>query len=205
MEVNDQLLNTVEETLVAISEKDQGAIAQLQDILSGCDNGDMPANLKSLLSENLELLMTDANSTPAGTPFADLVETLADCGVDGMPLRDALAALGRQVFSEYPDPAGMIRAIAVLNESTDIMTVRTRWAAFGNLEEGVHAWHGAFGLGQVVEIDAFSDLVYIQFDRKQNFTLEQTLSTVSIARPDSLAGQLAANRKANFKPSRAAD
>ena len=136
MEVNDQLLNTVEETLVAISEKDQGAIAQLQDILSGCDNGDMPANLKSLLSENLELLMTDANSTTAGTPFADLVETLADCGVDGMPLRDALAALGRQVFSEYPDPAGMIRAIAVLNESTDIMTVRTRWAAFGNLEEG---------------------------------------------------------------------
>lgn len=205
MEVNDQLLNTIEETLVAISEKDQGAVAELQAILSGCGNGDMPANLKSLLSENLELLITDANSTTAGTPFADLIETLADCGVDGMPLRDALAALGRQVFSEYPDPAGMIRAIAVLNESMDIMTVRTRWAAFGSLKEGVHAWHGAFGLGQVVEIDAFSDLVYIQFDRKQNFTLEQTLSTVSIAQPNSLAGQLAANRKANFKPTRAAD
>lgn len=205
MEVNDQLLTTIEETLVAISEKDQGAIGELQKILSGCGNGDMPANLKSLLSENLELLISDANSTTAGTPFADLIESLADCGVDGMPLRDALAALGRQVFSEYPDPAGMIRAISVLNESTDIVTVRTRWAAFGSLKEGVHAWHGAFGLGQVIEIDAFSDLVYIQFDRKQNFTLEQTLSTVSIARPDSLAGQLAADRKANFKPTLAAD
>ena len=165
----------------------------------------MPANLKSLLSENLELLIPDANSTTAGTPFAGLVETLADCGIDGMPLRDALAALGREVFSEYPDPAGLIRAIAVLDESTDIMTVRMRWAAFGNLKEGVYVWHGAFGLGQVVEIDAFSDLVYIQFDRKQNFTLEQLLSTVSIARPDTLAGQLAADRNVNFKPSRDAD
>jgi transcription elongation GreA/GreB family factor len=205
MEVNDQLLNTIEETLVAISEKDQGAVAKLQAILSGCENGNMPNNLKALLSENLELLITAANDTIAGTPFANLVETLADCGVDGMPLRDALAALGRQVFSEYPDPAGMIRAIAVLNENMDIMTVRTRWAAFGGLAEGVYAWHGAFGLGQVVEIDAFSDLVYIQFDRKQNFTLEQTLSSVSIARPDSLAGQLAGNRKVEYKPALAPD
>jgi transcription elongation GreA/GreB family factor len=202
MEVTDKLLTDVEELLIA-SESDQGAIAKLLDIVTGIE-GDFPANLKKLFTDNLEMLIADANAVKTDTPLAALVTDLADRNVDAMLLRDALAALCRQTFAEYPDPAGLIRAFAVLDEGTGILTVRSRWKAFQYLKEEAVAWHGAFGLGKVIEVDPFSDLVYIQFDRKQNFTLEQTLVAVSIARPESLADQLASNSKVAFRPSRPA-
>ena len=114
MEVTDKLLTDVEELLIA-SESDQGAIAKLLDIVTGIE-GDFPANLKKLFTDNLEMLIADANAVKTDTPLAALVTDLADRNVDAMLLRDALAALCRQTFAEYPDPAGLIRAFAVLDE-----------------------------------------------------------------------------------------
>jgi hypothetical protein len=60
MEVADKLLTDVEELLIA-SENDQGAIAKLLDIVAGIE-GDLPAELKILFADNLEMLTSNARA-----------------------------------------------------------------------------------------------------------------------------------------------
>lgn len=204
MEIIESYLCELEEAILAVAGNDGSAVEKLHALLNALGVSEMPATVKSMIGENLEMIITDVAAIGNDAKRRELVLALADRGVDKMLMRDALATICRQTFSDYPDPAGLIRALSILDEETNVKTVRDRWCAFQYLKEGANVWHGSFGFGRVTEFDPFSNLIYISFDRRQSFDLEQAMTALAIARPDSFADLLLSGRKSHFVPTQTA-
>lgn len=190
--MNDTLfVDKLEEAFLAISDGDKQAIKRVREQLDSLPDP-LPEPVQNAAADNLPLIVEDMDAVLKDEQLQGLMLDLAKLGVESMALRDAIAALCRQQHKSYPDPAGLIRAIGVLDEAVPVREVYDRWQRFELLFEGNHAWHDSFGLGKIVEIDGFSDLFVIQFTQKQSFSLTTCLTTLSLVQPDSLAARLLA-------------
>ncbi len=188
MSDGNDILNELENLIINASEGDKKALQQMLDKVESVPA--LPDDVASFISDNLELVLPEPQKVTSDDALRQLVLALAARSVDGLLLRDAIAALARADYSEYADPAGMIRAIAVLDQDTPIKEIYERFQMFAFLEEGAMVWHDSLGFGTVDEIDPFSGLVYISFSSKRNFGLEQALSNLSVVKPDSIVSKL---------------
>lgn len=187
---------TIEDLLIQIAEGDLNSSQELIDILGSYDNESIPENTKTLLTENLNMVMNDLDATAQKPVMQDLFLNLARLAIDSMYLRDALATISRQINSTYPDPSGLIQALGIFDSELSIKEVYKRWQVFSVLNEDSMVWHPSYGLGIVSEIDAFSDLVYITFKRKQHFNLVQSLTSLSVVKPNTTTASL--NKDSDF-------
>ena len=115
--------------------------------------------------------MRDPDAAAANPQLRDLALHAARLGVDVMAVRDTIAASVRKEHGDYPDPAGLIKASAVLDSKIDIRVVRQRLEIIKIFREDSIVWHNSFGLGTVTEIDGFSDLVSVKFQTRQTFSM----------------------------------
>lgn len=199
-ELNTEVL---EETVLQIADGNTAATARLRELLEPFATVPLPDDASKILEENASLIIPDVDALPSTDDGREFLFVLADADVGAMPVRDALAACARRLHADYADPAGLIRALGVLDEQTPVRTVRQRLAAFGLLREGALVWHPSFGAGRVVEVDEFSGLVDVTFSSRQQFDLEQALASLAIANNGSFATELA-DRQDRYSPSESA-
>ncbi len=188
----------LEETLLKVAEKDTAAIESLT-VMAGCYRAkDMPSEIKSLLTDNLNIIIDDVAHSSENPILRELILELAAAGFDSMLMRDALASASRHVHADFPDPAGLIQALGIFDVGVNIRNVRRRWDVFSILTENSIVWHSSYGIGRISEIDSFSDLVYIRFRNRERFNVVQAMMTLSIAKQDSFATALISDEKSSF-------
>jgi transcription elongation GreA/GreB family factor len=185
----------LEGVLLEIAEGSDEAVASLNKALTAGQIGESGAKL---LTENYPLFAADSAIFGQKPNWRELALKLAEAGIDDMLLRDAITAVVRADFADYADPAGLIRALCVLDKNTDVRVVRRRMTSFANLREGGTVWHNSYGLGTVVEIDPFSDTVYLKFGSRQSLSLQNALSSLFTATPDSPVETVMS--KSTYKP-----
>lgn len=178
----------LEGLVLAVAEQDANALSQLKDMLRTANA--LERSETHALVESLPLILDDPSAAATNEDLAETLLHAARLGVDAMPLRDALAAVARKRYAEYPDPAGLIKAIGVLDTKTDIRIVRQRLDVMAQVQEKAVVWHNSYGLGTIKEIDGFSDLLNIQFSTRQAFSLSQSLATLFFAPQGTLAADL---------------
>lgn len=186
MTIDNIALAELEETLLEAAEREAGAIARLRQLLRPWHDAPVPDKVRGLLLDNLELIAPDLAAAAGDEEIQGLMLELAVIGVDSLRLRDLLAAICRRQHASWPDPAGLIQALGIASQDTALTEARRRWGRFNWLAEGSRVWHTSYGLGRVTEIDSFSSLVYVEFARGQSFSLEQALTHLAVARPDSI-------------------
>jgi transcription elongation GreA/GreB family factor len=197
----DQLVDEIEGVMLAIAEGDKAALTKLTAVVQALDTP-VDKAIEAVLLDNLEMIIDDLTTVAEEAERRSLVLALAGKGVAPMLVRDALAAILRKVHGDYPDPAGLIRAVGVLDESSPVEIVLQRWEAFKVLERGALVWHSAHQLGTVKDVDAFSDMVTVSFQTNQAFTLEQALLQLFVCKPSTIAATLATGRQPVYKPTK---
>ncbi|MFT5128307.1 MAG: transcription elongation GreA/GreB family factor [Rhodothermales bacterium] len=185
----------LESVLLEVAEGNEQAIASLNAALASSGISESGAKV---IKDNYSLFATDASAFAKKPSLRELALHLAHAGVDDMLLRDALAAIVRAKFSDYTDPAGLIRALCVLDKDTDVRVVRRRIQSFESLRENAIVWHNSYGIGRVAEIDDFSDTVYLKFSSRQTLSLQNALSSLFIAKPGSIVEETMERNE--FKP-----
>ena len=183
-------LEKIEELILQIAEKDFGSAQELCDILEPYQDNLLPERVKRFLADNLNIIMEDLDEIVKNSVIQKLLLNFSRLGVDAMSLRDALAAVSREVNREYPDPSGLIQALGIFDSKLNIQDIYHRWNVFSVLRENAIVWHSSYGLGNIVEIDAFSNLIYVEFQKKEHFNLVHSLTSFSVAKPGSLAESL---------------
>ncbi len=192
-------LTVIEETLLKIAENDQKAIKKLHDLLRQYKNKTLPDGLNAAISENINLILDDLNFASSNAPIQELLIGLAELGIDSLQLRDALAVIFRNRQASYPDPAGLVRSLGLFDQATSINDVIKRWSTFSLMKEKCIVWHNSYGIGYIAEIDALSDLVYIQFQSKQHISLTQAMNTLSIINDHSVIKPIIENNENSIK------
>ena len=181
----------IEESLLQIADGNLDSCQQLIDILSAYDDQSIPKHTRKLLMENLNMVMDNLDVLAQKPVMQNLYLNFARLGIDSMVLRDALAAVSRQVNSMYPDPSGLIQALGIFDKELSTKEIFRRWMVFSVLREDGIVWHPYYGLGRVAEIDSFSDLVYVAFKSKEHFNLAQSLTSLSVVKPGTTTESLA--------------
>ena len=186
--MDDQKL---EGLLLEIAEGNDQAVASLNAALTGPG---ISENGAKMIAENYPLFAADSAPFGKKPNWRELALNLAVAGVDDMLLRDALSAVVRADFADYVDPAGLIRALCVLDKNTDVRVVRRRMTSFEHLREKATVWHNSYGLGAILEVDGFSDTVYLKFSSRQSLSLQNALSSLFIAKPGSVVEETMGKR-----------
>lgn len=179
----------LEEIILAAGGGDQAATTQLAVDLAEIPQP-IPEDLKKIFTENLELIIENPKKILEREDLQQLVMALAQAGIDSMLVRDSLAEMFRAAHADYGDPAGLIRALGVLNETVDIGDVIVRREIFQMLAKKLVVWHDAFGLGHISDVDAFSDQIRCMFEHRQILTLVQGLTQLHAVKPGTLAATL---------------
>ncbi len=181
----------LEDAFLAVAEESPGAMARLGEVLDAL--GEVPdKSAVAAINENLPVLVDDHERVATDKALQQVILRIAGMGGRGMPLRDALAVICRRVHSSYPDPAGLIRALGILDADVQIPEVCRRWERFDCLCEGNYVWHDSYGLGRIAEVDGFSDMYAIQFAGRQTFSLHACLTSLGFVRKGSIAEKLLA-------------
>ncbi len=204
MSDKSSVLGQFEDLIMGSAEGDKDALTKLIELIAATP--ELVPGAAALLSDSLELLVPEKQSAGIGELLGRLLLLLAARGLETMPLRDALASFSRQRYRDYPDPAGLIQALGVLDPETDIRGVPERFEMFALLKEGARVWHDSYGFGQIRELDPFSNLIYITFSpgkSGQTSGLQQALDNLNIVKPGSLAGALL-DKQERFDPAIAA-
>ena len=197
MKQDKQLFDKAEELILQVAAQDYDSAQALITLLSGYQVDTVPKDLKKLLTDNINIVMENLDQMVKYSVIRELFLKLAALGVDSMQLRDALAAVSRELNSSYPDPSGLINALGIFDIKVPVQEVSNRWHVFTVLKENSVVWHPSYGLGRVSEIDPFSDLVYVEFKNKHHFNLAQSLTSLSVAKANTMASDLASD--ANFR------
>ncbi|HAR67001.1 MAG TPA: hypothetical protein DCR55_12415 [Lentisphaeria bacterium] len=190
-------IDELEANILGVAENDSAAIAKLLEGLA--QQKALEAAENSALAEGLPVILEDPDAAAANPQLRDLALHAARLGVDVMAVRDTIAASVRKEHGDYPDPAGLIKASAVLDSKIDIRVVRQRLEIIKIFREDSIVWHNSFGLGTVTEIDGFSDLVSVKFQTRQTFSMAQSLATLFVAKPASKVAELS-GRIGSWKP-----
>ncbi len=190
MSNSTDLMRDFEDAILLMIEQPEQSSKKITNLLNQHKDGNLPAELKKVLQENLGILIGNLDQASKVLHKQKLFLELAEADIDSMTLRDALAASCRQVYATYPDHAGLIRALGIFTTEVPIKHVKRRWEAFGYLNLYSWVWHSSYGLGSIMEMDPISDLIYTQFERRQPFNLAQCLTTLSILKVNSYCFQL---------------
>lgn len=204
MDSSATLLENIETWLLESSGGNEAQTRQLIELISSHPEPVFPTDVGKLLTDNLPLIIDDVTRVKQSQIHQELLLVLAAAGIDSMHVRDALAVLCRHLNASFPDPAGLIRALGIFDQTIKTAEIRRRWDVFHLLEEGGVAWHNSYGLGRIGEIDSFSDLVYVHFQTKQQFTLVQAMTTLFVARKSSFTATEFATELSNYKPNKSA-
>lgn len=175
-------------------------VAGLGELLKLLDAVRQPsAEHRAALADSLELLIANPEEVVAQPDGALVVLRLAELGVEGALLRDSLSLLCRQTFNSWPDPAGLRKSLGIFDYDVPTSEIHRRWRQFSLLAEGQSVWHPSYRLGRIKEIDAFSDLVLIDFARVERLTLEQSLCGLNLVKAESTAAKLLADLESSRK------
>ncbi len=177
----------LEELLIKAADGDRPAISQIIETVTAAPVLDDAAG--ETLKQNLEMVIDDPKKAAADEQLSTLAVELAKRGFELLLVRDVLAALSREQYQEYADPAGMIRAMGVNNERVDIRAVVERFEMFALLAQGLKVWHDSYNFGVIDEIDALTGNIQFTFNSRQSFTLQQSLENLNFVVPGSLVDE----------------
>jgi transcription elongation GreA/GreB family factor len=155
-----------------------------------------PRPQRETWTAGLELVLEALPRQALDTPHLDFLAALRAGGFDSAHVRDLCAAAARRTFAAYPDPAGLIRALGLLDRVCPMLQVQARWDLFAALAPGRLCFHPAHGRGTLQEVDGFSGSVTVQFAVRQLFPLELALEQLLVVRPGSVLDELLAGRRA---------
>jgi transcription elongation GreA/GreB family factor len=168
----------------------EGDVAALQKLLAALHEMSSPSckisnERKCQREESLELVA----ASMSGTTFSDAeIEFLASAlaaGFDTPVFRDRYAAVGKQRFNQYGNPAGLAEAIGFRDSDTPLDLVRKRIEVMKELKVGSFCHDPAFGTGTVVALDDLSNEVTVSIDRKRILRLRSFFDTMMIVKADS--------------------
>ena len=191
-------LNQIEDVCLAVANGDRASLKRLRELLrletppefsrwAPDRRGAWTSGLEVTLDSFLRAKLTDEERL-------FLLELLA-LGYESVQFRDLTAAAARKAFPTYPDPAGLITALGIMDKALLPALIFHRWTAFALLYQARHCFHPAHGLGTIVEVDGFSGSVRIQFSSARNFPLAIALDSLVILAPDSELEKLILGRQ----------
>ncbi|MBN2450781.1 MAG: GreA/GreB family elongation factor [Lentisphaeria bacterium] len=145
-----------------------------------------PADLREAWQAGLDIGLEGIDpERPADA--RDLLLALAEAGFDTRAFRDLLAALARQHFADYLDPAGLLTALGVLNPRVPTTEIPRRWRFLAILGQGVHCFDPSHGFGVIQHLDDASGHVRIRYARSLTLPLDVVLRNTVLIQPGSLA------------------
>ena len=200
MENSKQLPEKIEELILNIADKDFTSAEKLVKILKVYQTSRLPKEIAQLVTDNLNILMEDLDILIQNSHIQELLCVCLAIGLDSMHLRDAFAAVVKEVNSSYPDPSGLTSALGIFDVKLTTQEIYSRWNVFLNLKDSSIVWHPSYGLGRVVEVDALSDLVCVKFKHNQHFKLAQLLTSLSVAKENSSAVALMSEENVRLPP-----
>ena len=180
----------LESILLNVSENVGDSLQNLNKLLMEFDNSRLPNWIHKVLVGNITLLVGKVDEIANNKPKQDLILHLLACGIDSMLVRDALAESCRKIYSSYPDPSGLIQALGIFEIDMSPKEIYRRWRVFSVLSKDGLVWHKSYGLGEIKEIDSLSDLVCIKFNSQQELKLAQCLTTLFVAKKESMTFRL---------------
>ena len=149
--------------------------------------------------------------------YSDVNEGALNCvvlvmqnGIAPTLIRDYLSNAARKAFSAYPDPAGLLSAIACNDKSKAAERIASNWQALCWLladytdskitgipgaQKSIYCYAQKFGFGKIAEVDPVSDLIGVAFKMKQKFSLENFTAQCHLVVPGSLAHDLLEGKK----------
>lgn len=149
-----------------------------------------PTIRKAWLS-GLELMFLDGVDRKNLKPVdIKLILISAKSGVDFPLLRDLLAIVARNTFSEYLDPAGVLAAINIQNPSVSIFEVMKRWDFFSSISEGLYCFLAGHGKGIISEFDTLGNDIYVKTDRVRPISLVAFMEEAVLVKPESAVEKL---------------
>ena len=203
---------------VLIEAAENNSFTALKTQLESVKSEDVTPNVKKALDEGASLAVENAGSGDAGA----LQSALLLCSLGSAPykLRDFLGNAAREAFSNYPDPAGLVKSLGCNNNEVKPKTLAGNWsllcillAEYANesitgvkkSSKTLYCHTNKMGFGKIEEIDAFSDQVAVTYRARQTSTLEKFISSSSLVVPESKAWELLEGRKFDYKAVLATD
>lgn len=110
------------------------------------------------------------------------LRVLLRAGCDTPLCRDVAAAVARRAFASYPDPAGLIRAFGLQNRELSTALAAERWELFEHLTPGCQCFLPAQGVGQLLEVDGYSNSVVLQFGVRRALPLALAIESLVVIR-----------------------
>ncbi|OGV71392.1 MAG: hypothetical protein A3K19_01525 [Lentisphaerae bacterium RIFOXYB12_FULL_65_16] len=183
----------LDECFMSAGDDNPASLRKLTDALSHAHPprmADWPAPVREAWQTGAELVVESLNHDAESPDRTALLHRLAVAGFDSVRFRDALAKMARRHFSSYLDPAGLLTALGIHDHSLSTERVVGRWDVMRDLHSGARVWHAAHGHGAIAEVDATSNEVHVQFERRQKFTLDVALDSLWIVRTPSVLASL---------------
>ncbi len=149
-----------------------------------------PVKVRNSWQSGLDLVLEIFDRANLSDAELDFVGRAMRVGLDTQCLRDQVAALVRRQFADYMDPAGMIAALGIHDQDSDMVTISRRLKLFSELKEGSRCWISGRGVLTVVEIDGIFNEVRFDSDRPLEMALDTALNTVGLVLPDSALAKL---------------
>lgn len=188
----ESLPERLEECFLAAADGQREALAKALALLAENPAETAGDRFQQAIKTGLQLVLPDPGAAGDDPPAGDLVLAVARLGVDNPALRDALIAVCRKRNRTWPDPGGLLRSLGVRDAELPITDVLRHWDCFCRLAGGVFVWHSSYGFGQVKDIDPFSDMIEVNFDRRRHFSLKQALASLVVLQADSPLAKLRA-------------
>lgn len=180
----------LEDLLLRLTDRQTPVYKDLATWLQPFATTPLPAPLLTAFKNQAESLADALRRAPEPAVGDELLLALASANVDLPAVRDAFAQYIRRVQADYPDPAGLLRALGVNDAALPLRSVRFRLQLFAALAPRHQVWHESFGLGQIRDVDPLSDLIQVDFTTRQHFTLQQALTALAVAKSGSLVTTL---------------
>lgn len=163
-----------------------------------------PADRRTPWRQGLDLVLDGLSTGDLGVPELALIQELLAAGHESPRLRDLAAAAARRAFTDYPDPAGLLRGLGLTQAGVPTEQVRQRWELMTELKAGLYCLHPAHGRGTIKEVDGFASTVTILTPAARTLPLDAALDNLVLVRAGGYAERLLRKREA-WTPARGWD
>ena len=150
-----------------------------------------PESERTAWSNGLETILLGFSRLQSPADERELAGELLAVGYDSPAFRDVLLAAARKTFAAYPDPAGLMKALGILDGGLAVSRIAQRWDVMAALSPDLTCFHANFGTGTIREVDGCANDISGVFGGKtQHFPPEQALDGLVLIRPGTLLDKL---------------
>lgn len=209
------LADDLESVLIETAENND--FGTLKQKLEQVKAADVTPSVKKCLDEGAQLAFEEADTSKDAL---DCALKICELGSAPFKVRDFLGNAARKVFGEYPDPAGLVKALGCTNSDIKPENLAGNWRKLALLlaeyadtaitgvkgsSKNLYCYTNKSGFGKIEEVDAFSDQVLVTYKARQNLRLDNFIDNSSLVVPESLAWNLLEGKKFDHKNTLSAD